>query len=394
MSPLEGVGLACPRLLLPVADVAKRWCVPACDQFVHQPEVWRSLDRRRGSVFSALDLVLPECDLDAVDLDAVVGRIHAAMKSVLDRGVLQPAPEGWRVVRRRFPSGSVRCGLLVAFDLESCFDDRPGPGLVSTEELVEERMAARTRLREGARLEIPHLVALCDDPEGILAGMAASSASWRDFHALPEGAGEVCGGVVDADRAEDGLRRLRARSVGSSWFVGDGNHSLQAALRVWGSLRRRLSGDSKELHPARFAVGELQAAQSWVGDLHPVWRRLRVPYEELRAAAERAGFAVEVDASLADGRFLALRTPDGSSPDPWTASSFLDSLGPEVVVEYLHGREEAVAGEDPHPRMAPWIPDLEGLLAIFRAGRRLPRKSFSLGRPHEKRFYLEARRLF
>ena len=69
------------------------------------------------------------------------------------------------------PERSTRKGLMVCLDLEH-YDFRKGSTSLirATEGTILERIPPRVRIREGAPLELPHIMVLIDDPEDTVIG--------------------------------------------------------------------------------------------------------------------------------------------------------------------------------------------------------------------------------
>src|SRR5262245_24131424 len=181
MPDLSTVGLAVPEILLPARGVdLARWAVVACDQYTSEPGYWKAADERVGGAPSALRLVLPEVWLGAADEPARIAAIQRAMTDYLARGVFAPPLRGFVVVDRSTPHARSRLGLLVALDLER-YDWRPGARALvrATEATVEERLPPRLRVREGAALELPHVLVLIDDPGRTVIEPAARAAMAR-----------------------------------------------------------------------------------------------------------------------------------------------------------------------------------------------------------------------
>ncbi len=86
------------------------------------------------------------------------------MQSYVDAGVLV-AQEGLIYLERE-AAGRVRKGLMVALDLEQ-YDYNKGSGSLvrATEGTILDRLPPRMKIREGAPLELPHIMVLIDDPE-------------------------------------------------------------------------------------------------------------------------------------------------------------------------------------------------------------------------------------
>ena len=165
---------------------------------------------------------------------------------------------------------------MVALDLDR-YDWHPGArSLVrATEATVEDRLPPRLRVREGAALELPHVLVLVDDPEHSVVEpvceRARRGAPLYDVE-LMDGAGRVRGWAVtepaEIERVERALERLaqpemqRAKygpSDGDPFLYasGDGNHSLAAAKLLWERRKRALAPAELDRDPARFALVEL-----------------------------------------------------------------------------------------------------------------------------------------
>ena len=80
-------------------------------------------------------------------------------------GTLTEYAPGMILVERTTQSGTRR-GVVLAFDLEA-YDYNPGSQSLirPTEKTVVERIPPRLAVREGASLELPHIMLLIDDPE-------------------------------------------------------------------------------------------------------------------------------------------------------------------------------------------------------------------------------------
>src|SRR5258708_18483553 len=107
--------------------------------------------------------MLPEIYLEqAGDVQAIRG-IHETMQNYLDTGVLQKR-EGLVFVERTV-GGRRRSGVMLCVDLER-YDYNPGSTSLirASEGTIVERLPARMKIRQGAALELPHILVLIDDP--------------------------------------------------------------------------------------------------------------------------------------------------------------------------------------------------------------------------------------
>jgi hypothetical protein len=433
------LGLTVPELLLPAPGVdLARWAVVACDQYTSEPEYWAEVERQVGEAPSTLRLIYPEVFL-AEEPGPRIARIHAAMRDYLASGVLVPR-QGLVSVTRTV-GGRARHGLVVALDLEAYDWHAGSTALVrATEGTIESRLPPRVRIREGAPIELPHIMVLIDDPEDrvLSAARAAASETLYDFE-LMQGGGRLSGRWVDPDALDpilDGLEALteprRAADrygVGLDappmlYAMGDGNHSLATAKAIWEAAKaahpERAADD-----PRRHALVELVNLHDPALEFEPIHRvlfRLRDGLDVAAAIAAHHGGRVEwtrIDGltALADAveaapepgtqrfglitaeghRLGVLRAPELGLPVA-SVQAALDALmaaGGAEEIDYVHGSNTVDALGRKPGCAGLFLPAMDKH-ALFRSvihDGALPRKTFSMGEAWEKRFYLEARRI-
>ena len=160
------IGVLVPNVMLPPkgTDFSK-WAVVACDQYTSQPEYWEQARALIGDAPSTLDLILPEAFLGKPDEQDRINAINKHMREYMENGVLTTLPQGFVLVRRT-AAGNTRNGLVLALDLE-CYDYNKGSTSLirATEATIVSRIPPRLRIREGAPVELPHILVLIDDPD-------------------------------------------------------------------------------------------------------------------------------------------------------------------------------------------------------------------------------------
>ncbi len=420
-----------PRVLLPRPgiDVA-RWAVIACDQFTAEPDYWAEVERTVGDAPSTLRMILPELHLHAPDVDARIAACQDAMRRYVAEGLLveHAAPV---YVERRMSRG-VQRGLLVEIDLDA-YDYSPTgtTPIRSTEGTVVDRLPPRVAVRRDADLEVPHVLVLYDDPDGtVLAAVDAARDSFVPAYdaELMGGSGHVTGSLIpDADAQRsilDALDALVAPEAYAARYgldadaplhlaIGDGNHSLAAAATIWSELKA--SGADPD-HPARHALVELVNLHDASLAFEPIHRVLfDAPgvVEDLRVALDASTRPVDtLDAVLAavasddGGQRFGIVDEDGFAvaelPDPThqlavgSLQTFLDAWlaeNPDAEIDYVHGEDVTVDLARRPGNVGFLLPGI-GKDAFFRSiavDGPLPRKTFSMGHAHDKRFYMEAR---
>lgn len=422
------LGIELPRILLPRkgADLSK-WAVVACDQFTSEPEYWQRVEARVGDAPSTLRLILPEALLseDPAENARREDGIVRAMDEYLKSGVFRELPEGAMLVKRHLPCG-VRTGLILAFDLERYDYHAGSTSLIrATEGTVEERVKARLSLRRRARIELPHILLLIDDPEKTVIEPLNSldKAPEYDF-ALMEGGGRIAGTFLcegELEGVRHALSRLAEKQSGRFgkplllYAMGDGNHSLAAAKAVWEEVKPSLAEEEREHHPLRFALCELVNVHDSGILFEPIHRLLTGVTPDAvndiayilaeqngdvsmgKASFDHPAFA-HVLPYVAGGERGEIVVP---APASRLAVATLQSAlevylkKTNARIDYIHGDDTLIKLASREGSLGFLLPAMEkaDLFATVILEGALPKKTFSMGEAQEKRYYLEARAL-
>jgi hypothetical protein len=428
-----------PHLLLPRAGIdLHRWSVIACDQYTSDPAYWARVAGQVGDAPSTLHLIYPEVFLGHADKAERIARIQAAMRRYLSEGLLREHA-GPVLVERSLSDGRVRRGLMLELDLEH-YDHAPtSTSLIRpTEGTIVERIAPRVEVRQGAELELPHILVLIDDPgRTVIEPLAALRARLKPLYDTPlmQGGGRVAGLAPDADAQAQALRSLDALADGAAFAarhglppgtppmlfaVGDGNHSLATAKACWDRIKASAGPD----HPARWALVEVENIHDAALEFSPIHRLLVGLSVEIRealamhfgtrvrivdqpdAATMRAALAALPRSQHAAGlvqsggrhALVAVDDVPATQLDVATFQGFVDALlarGSAREVDYVHGDDALAQLSSAEGNAGLHLATLGKSELIGRVARHgpLPRKSFSMGEADEKRFYLEARRI-
>jgi hypothetical protein len=325
---------------------------------------------------------------------------------------------------------------MLALDLEQYDYNKGSRTLIrATEGTIIDRLPPRIRIREGAPLELPHILVLIDDPDCTviepLAEQKAGLPLIYDFD-LMLGSGHVRGysaaeQTIEA-RIVAALEKLAAPAafqakygVGAEQAVllfamGDGNHSLATAKAIWEKMKPQVGMH----HPARYALVEIENVHDQGLAFEPIHRVLFGlhrnplaeagrffngqadfrPVENIHAmlAQVNAGQGAAQQVGVVNGRetgVLAIRQP-GSNLPVGSLQAFLDDFmktGGAEKIDYVHGLEALARLSEPDGNMGFYLPamDKSDLFKTVVLDGALPRKTFSMGEAREKRFYLECR---
>jgi hypothetical protein len=383
------IGAIVPKVLLPRPGVdLHKWAVIACDQFTSEPEYWRAVANEVGDAPSTLHLILPEVYLDTPEEARRVRSIKATMQDYLHDGLFVEH-DGLILVERE-AGGKTRNGIMLALDLEAYDYSRGAASLIrATEGTILERIPPRVRIRDGAPLELPHILVLIDDPDRtVIEPLVAARDRLRLLYdtGLMLGSGHLRGFLTDDPTLTDQTLGALAALADPATFaakydlppdapvmlfaMGDGNHSLATAKTIWEQLkphvaprvwvassgtpcagrggehsRRRADVRAHSPCPVRRA-GDLIAA------LHDYYSaRCRVtpcstPDEMIAAVDEQTDAHEHRDRHDLARRLLCHHRADPPSNLPvGTLQLFLDVLGQQGgfgKIDYVHGVDVAV----------------------------------------------------
>lgn len=408
MTDWRAAGICPPDVLLPRAPFLGRfWPVVALDQYTSQPEAWEAAEREIGAHPSTLRLVVPEAFLE--ETEARSRKVNEAMADYLRRDLFYTLPGSFILVERETQSGK-RVGLVASVDLEE-YDYAPGSRSLirATEETVLDRIPPRLKVREQSALELSHVMLLIDDPDdSVLGPLYLKRETLPPVYDVPllMGGGRVRGWRVsreeDHARLASGLTALREGlpSGGMLYAVGDGNHSLAAAKASWEKQKAGLTLQEQEGHPARYAMVELVNLHSPALLFEPIHRIVfgadRQKLMDVLSPLGPVRDAESPDIVLVGGSVedvpLALKSA-GEGLVTEAVQRLLDAAA--LPLDYVHGEaalREIAAARNGTGILMPEFPK-KSLFPIVQKNGRLPRKTFSMGEAHEKRFYMEARKI-
>ncbi len=421
-------------ILLPQGCDLSLWSVVACDQYTSQPEYWQRVEDRVGRAPSSLRLILPESCLEGPGVETDLRAINHTMTRYLREGRFRSLPDCLLSVERTLEGGTVRRGLIGMVDLEQ-YDYEQGLSapVRATEQTVLSRIPPRVAVRKNAPIELPHAVLLMDDPGRTaiepLSARTGEMEAVYDFD-LMEGGGHIRGWALTEAQKDHVAPALRALSDPAAFrarygltgdeapllfAVGDGNHSLATAKECWERQKRLTPPENWSKMPARYALCELENLHDDGVSFLPIHRVVfgARPEEVLDALSRHYPDALRgrrIDESIrakapcvsfvyrgGEGELAQLHS--GSSLEAGALQDFLDGFlaqRPGTRVDYIHGDGEAQAlaraREDTIAFLLPPMRKDALFPAVIRSGA-LPRKTFSLGRAQDKRFYLEARKI-
>ena len=397
-------------ILVPAVAEPEKFAVVSCDQFTSQRDYWEKLDEFVGDAPSALRLIFPEVYLEDGDYEDRIKNINAAMYDYLDKGVFDTLKDSYILVRRQTAYGYTRLGIVAPVDLEDYSYEYPTEAVIrSTEGVVANRIPPRLKIRKDAPVELPHVMLLLDDRDKTVIEpfykKRDTLEKLYDFELNMNG-GHLTGWRIDAaefdavlDNYVESIKGLYGKESTLVFAVGDGNHSLATARACWKDVKKTLTPEQRENHPARYALVEIENLHCDGIVFEPIHRFV--------FGVDDSDFVLHMSTALkGKGRLNMFTTNMNYSvgvsdnsvqaiADIQAAIDAYISSHPDASVDYIHGLDNLHAVADTSDGVAVEMPCIakEELFGYVVEHGNLCRKAFSMGEAEEKRYYFEAKRI-
>lgn len=411
------------NILLPKSCDMTKWSVVACDQYTSEPAYWKDVEKIVGTAPSTLRLTLPEIYLEDNDVEERIKKINSNMDELVTNDFFKEYKDSLIYLERTQADGKVREGLIGMVDLEDYSYEKGSTTLIrATEKTVIERIPPRVKVRENAKLELPHIMILIDDDKKEIIESLKKKVTEKekvyDFDLMKNG-GHIKGYVLkdkDADETLAKLEKLADKDLFNRKYgltdkevllfaMGDGNHSLATAKACYENLKKTMSEEEYLNNPARYALVELVNLHSPALEFEAIHRVLfNVDVKDLFTELEKfydisyektTGQKVDFVTSEKE-ETIWIKNPKSNIP-VGSLQLFLD--------EYLkthEGKIDYVHGEDVTKELGRKVGNVGFILEAMSKNElfktvtldgALPRKTFSMGHSNDKRYYLEARKI-
>lgn len=390
-----------PADILMPRDNFEKWSVVACDQYTSEQKYWNEVESIVGEHPSALNIILPEIYLSD-DNSERINSINNHMSEYLSGDVFTEHKNAMIYVERE-SNNTKRLGVVGVIDLEDYDYNKGTKALIrATEQTVLERIPPRVAIRKDAPLEMPHVMLLIDDKQRKVIEPLQSKKS--DFESaynfeLMQGGGHIEGYYIDSDtqtKVQEALESLLSGDDNELLFaVGDGNHSLATAKECYRQNPTPLN---------RYALVEIVNIHDDSIEFEPIYRVLfDVDIDDFMNKFLEAHAVSSVDTThdfecvTKNGREYITVKATAKLP-VGTLQVFIDEYlkeNPQVKIDYIHG-EQVVYDLCKEDNTLGFIFEGMGKDDLFPAvvqDGSLPRKTFSMGHAHDKRYYIEARKI-
>ena len=410
------------NILIPKKTDMTKWSVVACDQYTSEPEYWNEVTKIVGDAPSTLNLTLPEIYLEESDVNERIKRINENMNKLLAEDFFNELEDSMIYLERTQSDGKVREGLMGIVDLEDYSYEVGSQTLIrATEKTVIERIPPRVKVRENAKLELPHIMILIDDEKKDIIESLKNKVTEKDVvydFDLMQNGGHIKGYKLNSDVINEIGTKLEnladkdyfekkynVHDKGILLFaMGDGNHSLATAKACYENLKKTMSKEEYLNNPARYALVELVNLHSSALEFEAINRVVfdvdsKKLVEELTKyyTINEKGNGQEFELVTSDGvKKLYIENPK-SNIAVGSIQMFLDEYlkNNSGKIDYIHGddvtKELTLKGNNVGFIFKPM--KKEELFRTVILDGALPRKTFSMGHSYDKRYYLEARKI-
>lgn len=410
------------NILIPKKTDMTKWSVVACDQYTSEPEYWNEVTKIAGDAPSTLNLTLPEIYLEESDVNERIKRINENMNKLLAEDFFNELEDSMIYLERTQSDGKVREGLMGIVDLEDYSYEVGSQTLIrATEKTVIERIPPRVKVRENAKLELPHIMILIDDEKKDIIESLKNKVTEKDVvydFDLMQNGGHIKGyklnsevineintkleNLADKDYFE---KKYNVHDKGILLFaMGDGNHSLATAKACYENLKKTMSKEEYLNNPARYALVELVNLHSSALEFEAI-NRVVFDVDSKKLVKElnkyytinENGNGQEFELVTSNGvKKLYIENPK-SNIAVGSIQIFLDEYlrNNSGKIDYIHGddvtKELTLKGNNVGFIFKPM--KKEELFRTVILDGALPRKTFSMGHSYDKRYYLEARKI-
>ena len=410
-------------ILIPQNVDFTKWSVVACDQYTSEPEYWQEVKEIVGNSPSTLNIIFPEVYLEDGDSNERIKNINMTMKRYVESDLFREYKNSFIYVKRTQPNGKTRHGIVGMLDLEEYDFTKGSQSKVrATEGTIIERIPPRQRIRINAPLEVPHILILIDDRgKKVVEPLESQLDGFKkvyDFD-LMKNSGHITGYEVNETAKRDIITAVEklgdktdfenkygVKDKGVLMFAaGDGNHSLATAKTCWEEIKKELSEEEAENHPARYALVELMNIHDPALEFEPIQRVIfdTDPKKLLDALVKHYNASYEdnggqrIDYTYQGNEGSVYITETNSNLPIGTLQAFLDEYLKinDGRIDYIHGNDVVRTLSEKENTIGFMVDAMEKndlFTTVIKDGS-LPRKTFSMGEAADKRFYLECKRI-
>lgn len=396
MSPVKT-----PNILLPNEKInLEKWAVIECDQFVEQPEYWNKLKQHVKGSPSTFNMMIPEAYIKNADRKDYEN-IFLTMDEYVNQEILRSNNQNAILVERVFEE-NIRRGIMLLIDLESYSATDRNALIRPSEQVSSHKKNICYKIRSSALLEMPHIIMLIEDEKDIINIYSKmNNEKIYDFELNMQG-GHLKGyNILEKEKLIKDFKELCINSCNQNkpfMIVGDGNHSVLSSKEYWDDLKKTLSEDEKLYHPSRYLLVEVENICSEAVKLYPIHRILNNFSQDFYIKLEQMSIFKNQKLRKKENYYYVdlnqnnIDTISIINDIQKLIDEYINKNGSEVNYTYDDSDFLNIIKENSNKKgiMMPTIEKSQIFTYISKHGI-LPKKTFSLGRGREKRYYLETR---
>lgn len=377
-----------------------KWAVIANDQFENKESYWQSVKDYVGDEPSTLNMMYPQVYLKSDTPQQKEEKIKAAaeatkkyFESVYEEETSKTT-DGFVYVKRQTTTG-VRNGIMMCIDLKHVGQ---GEAFVPSEEYCEERVQVMKDIRKDSTMEMTHIIMFANDKDGVMFGHDSEYTDDKekiyDVQLMEDG-GRLRGYDLKGEKVymvADAMEEL-LKQEGPTLVCAAGNDALMAAKNFYDELEKDFGEKLLRDHPLRYVLVEVVNIHDDEVAVYPVHKIIK---NADRAVLEQ--IAAKAGGTLTEGQ-------DGQINIKSSFFSGSMNLGDDYLrklqgalegLETDHAFCENCAEKKATGSSAALImPDIDKLTIFDYVSKNgvMPRGSFTLGKPKDKKYYLETRRI-
>lgn len=398
-----------------------KWAVIGAEQFSNNEEYWETVKNYVSGSPSVYDLIFPEIAFKG-DWQTRMKEANQNMINYYQGGLFEDIGPCVVLVNRSTKNHKKRLGIVMNIDLEkfSTIASNPSPIKLSEESFVD-RVPPRVEMRKDSIFEFSNTIVLYDDRALHIADNLFERKKeldlLYDFNLNLEG-GHITGykvknidGIIrlfDQLTTPDYLLKTFNTSQEFIFAVADGNQALVTAKEHWNNVKKNLNEEEQLSHPARYAMVEAINIHDDGIDLKPIHRIVMGANKNflkgLKKLFKPNSKKTDEKESINQKIFVgenedSITLPSNTPMAIKLIQEYIDKCSSkqiEMSVDYVKSEEElkqiCKIKRNAVGITFPKIKKEELFEYIIKNGP-LPRKSFALGEPREKRYYVEAHKI-
>jgi uncharacterized protein (DUF1015 family) len=289
--------------------------------------------------------------------------------------------------------GNLRFGLLLLIDLEDySIDPFSDKTYRPSENTIEERLILRQKIREISTLELSHTIVFYDsDDLSFPRNLLHDTKNLRKLYEINLSYSDTLAtyGYSSRNIVEEFFLVDNKNLNYDFMIVGDGNHSLAGAKKYWDYVKKSTHKPESDLK--RYFLVEAININSNGVDFHPIHRFAKIK------ECEVSQFKRDMSNTFPGSLNLHNKTINLSKKPFYETYLKLDSILIKYSSDlfYPHLESEVVFNDLVDSEFFFIMPNLDkkSLFKLIEKHGILPRKSFSVGFPSDKRHYVELRKI-